>query len=65
MPESAFKNRMQMFIYLFFPTVMHTCSRCDATFTDLSNLTRHILMVHEAAGGFTFKKGYPLLTLEI
>ena len=32
---------------------MHTFSRCDVTFIDLTNLIRHIRTVHKAAGGFT------------
>ena len=32
---------------------MHTCSRCDTTFTNLRNLIHHICTVHAAAGGFT------------
>ena len=32
---------------------MHTCSRCDATFTNLRNLICHIRTVHAAAEGFT------------
>ena len=35
---------------------MHTCSRCDAMFTDLANLIRHMRTVHAVAGGFTCQK---------
>ena len=52
MLKSTFNNRMQKFFYLFFPTVMHISSLCDATFTDLSNLIHCIRMVHRATGGF-------------
>ena len=53
MLESTFKNANAN-IYLFvFPTVVHKCSECDATYGQISSLFRHIRTVHKAAGGFT------------
>ena len=55
MLRSTIKNRMRVFIYLFFPTVMHTCSRCYDTFTNTSNLIRHTRTVYAAAEGLHVK----------
>ena len=36
----------------FFPTVVHKCSECNATYGQISSLFRHMHTVHKAAGRF-------------